>query len=300
MALLQAKGRLFSGVAGTITTGATGAITAGAFAQRVPANWTNTGRVRNFDSGWATVIGGACQSAKSARPYGYLPPKCWVLPRTAGGIASRGLLVHGTGSLTAAGALGRNLTAALAGTGDLTATGALIVSAVASLAGTGTISTADLLAILQAEATIAGTSSATATATALGWALATLAGTGTMTGTRYATGALAADITPFTDLSPENLATAVWSAVASDNNDTGTMGEKVNDAGSASNPWTEVIEGTYTAAELLRVIAAALAGELAGAGTTTITITGVDGTTDRITATVDGTGNRTAVTLDGA
>ena len=78
------------------------------------------------------------------------------------------------------------------------------------------------------------------------------------------------------------------------------MGEKVNDAGSASNPWTEVIEGTYTAAELLRVIAAALAGELAGAGTTTITITGVDGATDRITATVDGTGNRTAVTLDGA
>ncbi|MBK7330866.1 MAG: hypothetical protein IPI85_17805 [Dehalococcoidia bacterium] len=44
-------------------------------------------------------------------------------------------------------------------------------------------------------------------------------------------------------------------------NDVGTMGEKMNDAGSG-NPWTEVIEGSYTAAELLRIITAALAGEL--------------------------------------
>jgi len=77
------------------------------------------------------------------------------------------------------------------------------------------------------------------------------------------------------------------------------MGEKLNDAGSGSNPWTEVIEGTYTAAELLRIMAAALAGELSGAATTTITIKGVDGTTDRITATVTSDGDRTAVTLDG-
>jgi hypothetical protein len=300
LALLQSRGRLFSGVCGTITTGATGTIAAGAFAQRRPANWTDTGRVRNFDSGWATVISGACQSAKSARPYGYLPPKCWILPRTAGGIASRGGLVHGTGALTASGALGRNILAALAGTGALTATGSLIVSAVAALAGTGTVSTADLLAILQAQATLAGTSTATATASALGWALATLAGTGTLTGVRYATGALEAEITPFTTLSPENLAAAVWDAVAADNDATGTMGEKLNDAGSASNPWTEVIEGTYTAAELLRVIAAALAGELSGAGGATITILGVDGATDRIVATVTPDGNRTHVTLDGS
>lgn len=236
---------------------------------------------------------------KSGVPDGYRPPIAWLLPQKPGGLASR-YVINGTGSLTASGALGRNILATLAGSGDLTATGALIVSAIANLAGTGTISTADLLAILQAEATIAGTSTATATADALGWIIGTLAGTGTLTGTRYATGSLEADITPFTTLSPENLAAAVWDAVAADNNDTGTMGEKVNDAGSASNPWTEVIEGNYTAAELLRIIAAALAGELAGAGTATITITGVDAATDRIVASVDLSGNRTAVTLDGA
>ena len=299
MALLQAKGRLFSGVCGTITTGATGTIAAGAFAQRVPANWTNTGRVRNLDSGWATVIGGGCQSKKSARPYGYLPPSCWILPRTAGGIASRGGLVHGVGTLTASGALGRNIAAALAGSGDLSATGALIVSAVAALTGTGTVSTANLLAVLQATAALSGSGSLTGTPGALGWIIGSLTGTGSLTATRYATGALEADITPFTTLSPQNLATAVWSAVAADNDDTGSMGEKLNDAGSASNPWTEVIEGSYTAAELLRIMAAALAGELSGVGTTTITIKGVDQTTDRIIATVTSEGERTAVALDG-
>ena len=173
-----------------------------------------------------------------------------------------------------------------------------VVSAI--LAGSGTISTANLLAVLQASATVTGSAYMTGTADAVGWALATLAGSGTITGTRYATGALAAEITPFTTLSPENLATAVWSASAAENNDTGTMGEKLNDAGSASNPWTEVIEGSYTAAEMLRIIAAALAGELSGAATTTITILGIDNATDRIVATVTADGNRTAVTLDGS
>jgi len=195
---------------------------------------------------------------KSGVPDGYRPPSAWIIPQVSGGIASR-YVIGGTGTLTASGALGRNLLATIAGSGSLAAD-----------------------------------------VTALGWMLGNLEGSGTLTGVRYATGALEADITPFTTLSPENLASAVWSAVAADNNDTGTMGEKVNDAGSASNPWTEVIEGSYTAAEMLRIIAAALAGELAGAGTTTITIQGIDATTDRIVATVDGTGNRTAVTLDGA
>ena len=48
---------------------------------------------------------------------------------------------------------------------------------------------------------------------------------------------LSGDITPFTELSPENLAAAVWNAVATDYNDAGSMGEKLNDAGSAGNPW---------------------------------------------------------------
>jgi len=61
----------------------------------------------------------------------------------------------------------------------------------------------------------------------------------------------------------------------------------------------EVVEGSYTLRQLVRIMASVLAGKAGGGGTTTITFTGVDGTTTRVMATVDVSGNRTAVTLDG-
>lgn len=235
---------------------------------------------------------------KSGVPDGYRHPYCWVIPQTAGALASRNV-IEGVGALTASGAMGVNGEAALTGTGSLSATGALIVSAVAALTGTGSLS-ANLVGVLDAVAALTGTGSLAGAMTAYGALSAALAGVGALSAPGYGIGNMAADISPFTELSPENLASAVWSAIAADNNDVGTMGEKLNDAGSGSNPWTEVIENSYTAAELLRIIAAALAGELSGAATTTITIKGVDGTTDRIIATVDSDGNRSALTLDGA
>ena len=48
----------------------------------------------------------------------------------------------------------------------------------------------------------------------------------------------------------------------------------------------------------MKLISAALAGKLAGAATTTITIRDIGDTKDRITATVDADGNRTVVTHD--
>jgi hypothetical protein len=237
-------------------------------------------------------------SDKSGIPDGVRAPYAWLLPLKAGGLASR-YIIRGTGTLAAAGTLGKPALANLSGSGTLSATGSKIVSALADLTGSGSISAANLLAILQAAADLTGSGDLAADVTALGWMLGDLDGTGTLEAVPYATGELGADIVPYTELSPAALADAVWSAVAADNNDTGSMGEKVNDAGSASNPWTEVIEGTYTAAELLRIMAAALAGELSGAGTTTITIKGVDDTTDRIVATVTSEGERTAVVRDG-
>jgi hypothetical protein len=86
-----------------------------------------------------------------------------------------------------------------------------------------------------------------------------------------ATGNLSGDITPFTELSPQNLAAAVWA---------------------------QVIDGTYAANDLLKLIAASAAGELAGSPSGPILIKSVNGSTVRITATVDANGNRTGVTYD--
>lgn len=42
---------------------------------------------------------------------------------------------------------------------------------------------------------------------------------------------------PFTELSPEGLANAVWSSLAAQYNDAGTMGNKLNSASAAGDPW---------------------------------------------------------------
>ena len=242
-------------------------------------------------------------SALSGAPDGYRPPYTWILPQTAGSLASRNMVV-GSGSLAATGTLAKLLVSAMTGTGSLSATGTLVVPIFSNMVGLGT------LAILAGTPTgigqlLGGAVGAAVMAADLtdspGWLLVNMAGTGNLAADPLdSPGWLVADITPFSVLSPQSLAAAVWDADALLSDNVGTMGEKLNDAGSASNPWTEVIEGTYTAAELLRVIAAALAGELSGAGGATITILGVDGATDRIVATVTPDGNRTNVTLDGS
>jgi len=60
----------------------------------------------------------------------------------------------------------------------------------------------------------------------------------------------------------------------------------------------EVVEGTYTMRQMLRLMAAVLVGESSGGGTATITFRDTADGTDRVVATVSAVGNRTAVTLD--
>lgn len=60
----------------------------------------------------------------------------------------------------------------------------------------------------------------------------------------------------------------------------------------------EIVEGTLTMRQILRLALAALCGKSAGGGTVTLTFRDNADGKDRITATVDAGGNRTAVTLD--
>lgn len=62
--------------------------------------------------------------------------------------------------------------------------------------------------------------------------------------------------------------------------------------------WDEVMEGTVTARQSMRLANAANGGETSGMATTTAVVRDVSDTKPRITATVDADGNRSAVTLD--
>lgn len=106
--------------------------------------------------------------------------------------------------------------------------------------------------------------------------------------------------TPFTELSPEGLANAVWASLATANNDPGSMGELLNSAGAAADPLLGVVEGTLTLRDFQRIILAALAGTSERTGSTITFTSPVDGATVRISGSFDAENNRTGVILDGS
>ena len=67
---------------------------------------------------------------------------------------------------------------------------------------------------------------------------------------------------------------------------------------SASSVWDYVLDGGYTAKELLRLMASASAGKVSGASGATVVFRGLYDTKDRIIATTDSAGNRTAIVRD--
>lgn len=64
--------------------------------------------------------------------------------------------------------------------------------------------------------------------------------------------------------------------------------------------WDEVLEGSLTGRQIMRIFMAALAGKSSGGGTSTINFRDNADSKNRISATVDSNRNRTAVTLDGS
>lgn len=101
-------------------------------------------------------------------------------------------------------------------------------------------------------------------------------------------------------LTETSIASAVWSSTASSYNSAGTMGEKLNGAGSAGNPWTQVIDSGLTAAQVMKIILAVQTGKSTivdhGGGTATIVFKDKAGTADVVTADMTGSA-RTTVTL---
>lgn len=69
-------------------------------------------------------------------------------------------------------------------------------------------------------------------------------------------------------------------------------------ASAVTEIWDEVVDGTVTARQALRLANSANGGKLSGAATTAVLIRDLADTKDRVTATVDSSGNRTAITLD--
>ena len=196
------------------------------------------------------------------------------------------------------------------------------------MVGEGSLS-ASVYGVGVLSATLTGEGSTTFNGHMGSHATATLTGEGSLTGTPRGIGSASVVMDAGSRPSAFDIAQEVWQSQKTAYNAAGTMGNALNNASSggvdynalaaavwanatrtltsgapteaqiADAVWQQVVENGLSAEQLVRLMAAALAGKVSGAGTATVTFAGLDGTTPRIVGTVDGAGNRTAVLLDG-
>lgn len=220
------------------------------------------------DSMLAASMNSAGFGKTSAIPRGYYPPAVVAIAVTAGQMS---LDSSGSGDMEGDLYPSRNMVVALQGDGGLTALGALVVSLLVAMSGSGSLA-GGLSGRLEAVAAMTGAGGISSAAmTALGEMVAALNGSGDIDATIRAWGDMEIDIVVTgTGLNSENVGQAVWNTL---------------------------IEGGFTAAQLQRLMAAALAGKVSGGGTGTLTFRDLNDLVDRIVADV-ASGNRTDVVLD--
>jgi hypothetical protein len=189
---------------------------------------------------------------KSAYPVGYTHPHSWEWAREPGGMAARMFCEGDLNYANLAG--GKNAEADLSGIGWISdAAGALIAGMVAALDGLGDID-ADIRGRIDAAAALLGAGNLTGALGAIASMVADLTGDGIVDADIYAYGNMSADLTPFTALSPQSLAAAVWNALAADFNAAGTMGQKLNSAASAGDPWVTDLPGPYIGIQAGKIV----------------------------------------------
>jgi hypothetical protein len=253
------------------------------------------GPIRNFHLGEAT----GTASDRAGFPNGAEGSDTWSMPRKGGGLAAY-TTIQGAGNLTASDLQPIfEIAGNMAGSGNLAGALSLLSGMSANLAGSGNLAGA-IQALSNMAASIGGSGDVAAALGLLVSIQAVVSGSGGLNGSNLTGFAnMSASILSYGELTPEGLRDAVWSAASAAYNTAGTMGEKLNDAGSGSNPWTEVIEAGYSAADVLRLISAVLLGNATGLESGAQAFTGLDGTTERVTGTYTD-GERTITDLDPA
>lgn len=185
-------------------------------------------------------------NSKASLPTGTQPAYSWILAPKGGELSSTNK-TSGAGSLTISSlSMGKAIAANLTGTGSISAASlSLITALAATLAGTGSVSAA-MVGSISLAANLIGTGSVTAGLKLLAGCVASLTGTGTATANLKGKARMESTIyVNQGSADVADMAAGVWNSVAASYNDSGTMGEKLNAAGTAGDPWTTDLS-TYT------------------------------------------------------
>lgn len=210
-----------------------------------PFGSVNMTSVATFYVGSHVVSG---ETEKSAFYNGYVPPYSWFLSPKAGGLSSCNE-VNGSATITGSVAKGINLS-----TSDLNGVGtfdnsslSMVVSCASALVGTGAL-TASMVGSVSLAVTIAGEGNVTAALGLIANCVSTILGQGSVDATLRGTATLESDIYVNQSQAEVNaLVAGIWNALAADYNESGTMGQKLNGAGSAGDPWGTDLSAYTTA-----------------------------------------------------
>lgn len=255
------------------------------------ARYSNMCYIRSQDEATEVISGAAI-------PQGSYPSSSYYPPQEVGEMAFR---VYASGTLVSDLTPSIPMTIDLTGAGDMTATAGLVISMLCEMTGTGDL-TASIQGLIDMECDMTGMGDLAVVIAGYGNMAVDLVGEGNLEATVAAYGDMSIDIVVTgTGLTTANVGHYVWAALAAVNDTSGTMGEKLNDAGSAANPWTEIIEGTYTAADIMKILVSVAAGKSTitdnGDGTMTVDFRDLDDTLNRVEADVDNS-ERTDVNYD--
>lgn len=196
-----------------------------------------------FYHGDSNVAG---ETNKSAFNNGYIPPYSYVLSPKAGGLSTFYQL-NGSGTLSASAQQGINLLSDMIGEGTLVSNLSLVVSLVSSMAGIGGLS-ASMVGTINMSASLIGSGDMEGGLSLLANCIANMTGTGSVTSALRGDMYMSADIyVSQAEASVQEMVYAVWNAIASSFNESGTMGNKLNGAGSAGDPWSTDLDSYTTA-----------------------------------------------------
>lgn len=187
------------------------------------------------------------QIKRDGFPTGTNPPYSLVMG-DKGALLSATTTISGASATTFAMAMGLAAECDITGSGDITGSLSLVIQLACDILASGTIS-ASLVGKLEMASALAGSGDLTSSLGLIAFVVSELTGSGTVSGTFFGTASLEADISSSSTLSPENLAAAVWNSIAASFNTAGTMGNKMNSAASAGDPWATTLPASYLSTE---------------------------------------------------
>jgi hypothetical protein len=160
-----------------------------------------------------------------------------MMPQKPGNLSSHNE-ARGVGAATLALVQGRGIGGAASGVAVVSATGKLVVNVSGLAAGSVTLA-GNLNAILEMVGSSDGSVTIGATISAIAWLSGEATGEATVILQSYAIGYMSGIVyVNEGTASMKQMAEAVWSALSALNNEEGTMGQKLNAAGTAGDPWT--------------------------------------------------------------